>query len=295
MPGGSPEVCGSWRLSFESIATQSEFRYCLWMRRLRRNERARSECPELELQHDGETYRVQLRRLDTARRFILRVRGATRDAVLTMPKRASLKDAADFAERNAAWVGVRLRRLPQQVTFVDGATFPLQGRQTRIVHARGSRGVAWLSDNSSSGATEQVLYVTGGEPHVERRVRDWLRSRARAELLSAVSRYAELLSKPMPPVSLRDTTTRWGSCSSSGSLNFSWRLIMAPREVLSYLAAHEVCHLVHMDHSARFWRLCRSICPETDAAEAWLKAHGPDLHRYGTKSSRSANPGAITF
>jgi predicted metal-dependent hydrolase len=80
---------------------------------------------------------------------------------------------------------------------------------------------------------------------------------------------------------LRDTASRWGSCSSTGRLNFSWRLILAPPFVLDYLAAHEVTHIVHMNHSPLFWKLTRRLFPETDRAEAWLKANGAGLHRFG--------------
>ena len=266
------------------------------MRLFRQTESVRRQRAEIELRHDGETYRVQLKRVDTARRFVLRVRGATRDAVLTMPRRASLKDAAEFAERNAAWVSVRLRRLPQQVPFVDGAVFPLQGAATRIVHAPGERGVVWrVPARESQVDGMPKLYVAGDLPHVERRVGDWLRAQARKEIGAAVAHYAALLSRPTPSISLRDTTTRWGSCSAAGSLNFSWRLIMAPPEVLHYLAAHEVCHLEQMNHSPRFWKLCRSICAETDVAEVWLKAHGADLHRYGAKKAGGSSTTAISF
>jgi len=260
------------------------------MRLFRRMEQTRTQDAQLELSHDGETYRVQLRRVDNARRFILRVRGATRDAVLTMPRRASIKDATEFAERNAAWVGARLRRLPEQVLFVDGSVFPLRGRATRIVHAPGVRGVVWQVERED----ERLLYVAGDEPHVARRVGDWLKAQARRDLEAAVLRHAARLASPMPKFTLRDTTTRWGSCSSAGALNFSWRLILAPPEVLSYLAAHEVCHLRHMNHSGRFWELCRSICDDTDRAEAWLNRHGADLHRYGARPA-GAPSAAISF
>jgi predicted metal-dependent hydrolase len=83
-------------------------------------------------------------------------------------------------------------------------------------------------------------------------------------------------------VSVRDTSSRWGSCSSTGRLSYSWRLILAPPFVLDYLAAHEVAHLVEMNHSARFWRVVRSVCPDMERAKAWIDAHGADLHRYGT-------------
>ena len=87
--------------------------------------------------------------------------------------------------------------------------------------------------------------------------------------------------RPVARITLRDTRSRWGSCSSRGALNFSWRLILAPPTVLDYLAAHEVAHLVHMDHSERFWPVTRGLAPAMDEAEDWLKRHGPGLHRYG--------------
>ena len=80
---------------------------------------------------------------------------------------------------------------------------------------------------------------------------------------------------------MRDQSSRWGSCNSDGVLSFSWRLILAPPFVLDYLAAHEVAHLVEMNHSVRFWRVVARICPEMDRAKAWITAHGNDLHRYG--------------
>ncbi|MDE2579687.1 MAG: M48 family metallopeptidase [Hyphomicrobiales bacterium] len=231
----------------------------------------------LEVRHDDEIYRIEIKRVATARRFILRVRNATRDAVLTMPQRAALKDARDFAERHAAWVGARLRRLPESVPFVDGALIPLRGIDTRIVHNPLARGA--VAQGESDGAP--ALHVSGDAPHIERRVRDWLKAQCRADLEDAVDFYARAIGRAAPRIALRDTTSRWGSCSSTGALSFSWRLILAPPDVLRYLAAHEVCHLVHMDHSDKFWDLCRSICPETDMGEAWLKARGVQLHRFG--------------
>jgi predicted metal-dependent hydrolase len=125
--------------------------------------------------------------------------------------------------------------------------------------------------------------VSGQEPHVSRRVLEYLKRQAKRDLETAVARYAVLLGKPIPKVTLRDTTSRWGSCSAKGSLSFSWRLILAPPFVLDYLAAHEMAHLVHMNHSARFWKLTRKLSSDTDRAEGWLKTHGASLHRFGPK------------
>ena len=236
-----------------------------------------------EVRHDGSTYKVILKRVASARRYTLRVKNESGAIVLTMPTRGSLKDAQAFAERQGAWIGARLRRLPKAVAFEPGAVVPLRGVPHRIVHCEGRRGTVWAEAPSPDllSPGECALCVAGDRAHLERRVRDFLKREARRDLEAAVQHYTRELNLPNRSVGLRDTTSRWGSCSSEGALNFSWRLILAPAYVLDYLAAHEVAHLVYMDHSARFWKLTQKLCPATERAEAWLKAHGKELHRYG--------------
>ena len=231
----------------------------------------------IEVTNGGETFRVALKRVSTSRRFTLRVRAATRDVLLTMPSRSSLQSAREFAERHAAWIGVRLARLPRPVEFVPGSVTPFRGIDHTIVHRPGERGVAWIE----TGARGPLLCVSGDTPHVPRRVADFLKREAREDLQAAVARHAKRLSVKPKRIVLRDTASRWGSCSSTGGLNFSWRLILAPPFVLDYLAAHEVAHIVHMNHSPLFWKLTRRMFPETDRAETWLKVHGAGLHRFG--------------
>ncbi len=188
-----------------------------------------------------------------------------------------MKAAREFAERHAAWIGVRLARLPRPVAFVPGAHAPLRGVDHLIVHVSRARGVVWVGQ----GERGPILCVAGEAPHVSRRVTDFLKREARKDIEAAVTRYARALNVRPKGVAVRDTVSRWGSCSSEGRLSFSWRLILAPPHVLDYLAAHEATHMVHLNHSPKFWTLLRKICPETDRAEAWLKAHGSSLHRYG--------------
>jgi predicted metal-dependent hydrolase len=246
---------------------------------LRLFERRPSAAPvaHLEIAHAGQVFRVALKRVSTSRRFTLRVRAATRDVLLTMPSRSTLKSAREFAERHAAWIGVRLERLPRPVAFVEAAKTPLRGVDHTIVHRPGERGVVW----TEIGAHGPLLCVSGDKPHMGRRVRDFLKREARKDIEAAVARHAVRLNVAPRRITLRDTVSRWGSCSSTGALNFSWRLILAPSEVLDYLAAHEVAHIVHMNHSPMFWKLTRRLFPETDKAEAWLKTHGAYLHRFG--------------
>ncbi len=245
----------------------------------------------LDVNHSGETYRVLLKRAPAARRFTLRIRAASRDVTLTMPRRGALADARDFAERHAAWIGARLRRLPTPVPFAPGEIIPFRGEPHLIVHRPMVRGTVWSESAppdfscvalpGMETAAPKLLCVAGREEHITRRIADFLKMNAKIDLEAAVRRHAGAIGKKAASVTLRDTSSRWGSCTASGSLNFSWRLILAPPSVLDYLAAHEVCHLVHLNHSVRFWALVSSICAQTECAEAWLSAHGSSLHRYG--------------
>jgi predicted metal-dependent hydrolase len=232
-----------------------------------------------DVAHDGEVHRVTLKRSPQTRRFTLRVRAATRDVLLTMPARASLTSARDFAERHSGWIGVRLARLPRPVAFKPSAMAPLRGVEHFIVHRPGARGVVWV-EKSQGGP---FLCVAGERPHVARRVTDFLKREAAKDIEAAVARHAKAIGVKPRRIAVRDTVSRWGSCSSAGRLSFSWRLILAPPFVLDYLAAHEVAHLVHMNHSPKFWALARLLCPDANRAEAWLKAHGSSLHRYGAE------------
>ncbi len=232
---------------------------------------------EIEVRHAGEIYRVALKRLKSSRRFTLRVRAASRDVLLTIPSRSSLASAREFAERHAAWIGARLSRLPRPVAFAPGERLPLRGVEHTIVHAPQARGVVWI-ETRAEGA---LLCVAGEAPHVARRVADFLRREAKGDLEAAVARHALRAGVTPRRITLRDTASRWGSCSTNANLNFSWRLILAPPFVLDYLAAHEVAHIVHMNHSPMFWKLTQRLFPDTERAEAWLKAHGSGLHRFG--------------
>ena len=241
-----------------------------------------SEPPTLEVSHGGETYRVQIRKMRGAQRFTLRVRNATADVVLTMPYRGSVSAAARFAQSHAAWIGVRLKRLPPAVPFEHGAVIPFRGRLHQIVHLSERRGTVWIEDNAlSSPEAPSMLCVAGEAPHVARRIEDHLKAAARTDLQAAVATHCAKLGLRPRSITLRDPVSRWGSCSSSGALSFSWRLILAPTHVLDYLAAHEVAHLAHMNHSAKFWAVVHRLSADVDPAEAWLNAHGSQLHRYG--------------
>jgi predicted metal-dependent hydrolase len=220
---------------------------------------------------------VRLRRHRQARRYTLRIDAPSREVVLTIPSRGSLREARDFAQKHAAWIAARLGRLPEPVRFTPGAVVPLRDVPHRIEHRLGARGTVWVE----TGATgERLLCVAGGAPHLDRRVTDFLKREARRDFEAASRRHAQQLDVAIKRVVVRDQSTRWGSCSTTGVLSFSWRVVMAPDYVLDYLAAHEVAHLVEMNHSRRYWRLVARLVPDFERARAWLHARGTDLHRF---------------
>jgi len=237
-----------------------------------------SEPSSIQVVFERAVYLVRLRRHRQARRYTLRIDAASREVVLTMPPRGAVKEARDFAQKHGGWIAARLKRLPQSAPFTHGIELPLGGVPHRIVHRRGMRGTVW-SENDESG--KPLLCVAGEAPHVNRRVSDFLKRKAQRAVEAAARRYAGDLGVKIRRICVRDQSSRWGSCSSTGVLSFSWRLILAPPFVLDYLAAHEVAHLVELNHSPRFWRLVEQIYPDFERAKAWLDLHGTDLHRYG--------------
>lgn len=232
----------------------------------------------IEVAHGTSRFKVAVKRRTAARRFTLRVSNASGDIVLTLPERADLKAAQVFAEAHGGWIATRLAKRPDMVPFQTGAMVPFRGVPHRIVHWSTIRGVTRATTDRDGQA---ILAVSGETGHVARRVTDFLKREALKDLTQAVDRHTAALGIPARKIAVRDTASRWGSCSSKGHLSFSWRLVMAPTLVLDYLAAHEVAHLKEMNHSHRFWTLTHRLCPRTEEAEAWLKRNGTGLHRYG--------------
>jgi predicted metal-dependent hydrolase len=241
-----------------------------------------TEPQAIDIVFDKAIYLVRVRRHRQARRYTLRIHSATREVVLTMPPRGSLKEAKEFAQKHGGWIAARLGRLPEAAPFAHGIVVPLRGTPHRIVHRRNLRGTVWTETDARG---ERLLCVAGDAPHVNRRVAAFLKREARRDLEAASRRYADELGAKIKRITVRDQSSRWGSCSTTGVLSYSWRLILAPPFVLEYLAAHEVAHLIEMNHSPKFWRLLTRLSPAMARAKVWLDVHGTDLHRYGLLDS----------
>lgn len=193
--------------------------------------------------------------------------------IVTLPQRTARATGMALLVNHAQWVADRLLALPQRVTFEDGVTVSLCGVPHPIRHvAQGRAGVQ---------VEQGEICVSGDADFIPRRVSDFLRAEAKRVLVPQAIAKAALIGARPTRVSLKDTSSRWGSCTASGNLAFSWRLVMAPSCVQDYVVAHEVAHLAHMNHSDRFWSLVDDLTPHTKPAMAWLRSEGLQLLRVG--------------
>lgn len=214
---------------------------------------------------------VHLKRSARARRFSLRVSRLDGKVTLSMPVRAREGEALAFLKGNEDWVRQTLSAMPASAPRLvgPGSLIPVEGRELVLTPATG-RGVRVEDDR---------LLVPGDPATAGPRVSAWLKVLARDRLASASTRYADLVGRRYAFLAIRDTRSRWGSCSPDGRLMYSWRLIMAPPVVLDYVAAHEVAHLVELNHSPAYWKVVTGLCPGWKTQRAWLKTHGNSLHR----------------
>ncbi|WP_045837449.1 M48 family metallopeptidase [Hyphomicrobium sp. 99] len=230
---------------------------------------------------------LEVRRHPGARRLTLRVSRTRRAVIVTLPLQCDLDEAGTFLNRHIDWVRARLDSLPNHVPFEDAAAMPLRGVPHTISFTGNTR--TRLISVDDRQANRPTIVVPGDKERAPDRLTRFLFDEAKSDLATSVAKYARPLAVKPTRIAIRDQTSRWGSCSTTGALSFSWRLILAPSFVLDYVAAHEVAHLSEMNHGPRFWALVKKICPEFETAKQWLQVLGPDLHRYGPAHGQSQN------
>lgn len=221
----------------------------------------------------GREVPLNVRRNPRARRLTLRLDQTSGAAQLSLPRGVALAEGLDFARSRTDWILAQLDSLPPRVPFAEGARVPYLGEPHQIRRAPWARRGVWREAGN--------IWVSGFAEHLSRRVTDHLRQEARRELSGRARDKAAGIGRRVSRVSIRDTRSRWGSCSSDGELNFSWRLILAPEAVLDYVVAHEVAHLVHLNHGPRFWALVDTLTAEVAGPRRWLRENGGALLRYG--------------
>lgn len=220
----------------------------------------------------GDGIVLLVRRSARARRMTLRVPRDGGPPVLTLPRSVPLVEGQAFAESRTKWLQSAISRMPGPSIVDHGVLLPVEG-EGLIVTPAAVRMVQVQGD---------ALLVPPSRP-VGPVVQAFLKHRAHQRLGPACDRFASVLGRPFRAIALRDTKSRWGSCTSDGRLMFSWRLAMAPPVVLDYVAAHEVAHLAHMDHSPRFWAEVARLMPGHEPHRTWLRRHGSELQAWQFK------------
>lgn len=213
-----------------------------------------------------------MRKIKGARKLHLRFRPLSDDVLLTLPHHVSYAVAEDFARSKADWLSRQIATHGARVAFEHGAEIPISGTSHRIQRHDG-RGTPRIENGQ--------LIIHSQPEFLVRRVRDFLVAQARAIIIPHAEHASRELGVTFRTITLRDTGSRWGSCTKDGALSFSWRLVMAPEYVLKYVVYHEMAHRVEMNHSPRFWAVVASLMPEYAAAERWLSRHGHTLYYYG--------------
>lgn len=228
----------------------------------------------------GKSVSVKVRLNPRARRLIVKVHPSTGEVAVVAPSERSVQKALDFARQEGDWIAGRLDRVPDPVYLEPGDTVLFKGN-LYVLRLSPDRGSVWIDND----ATRPTIRVTGKREHAPRRVEDWLKKQARTAITRRINALAEELGVNVTRITVRDATSRWGSCSTSGAISLSWRLIMAPNSVLNYVAAHEVAHLREMNHGTRFWRIVDKLVgqDEAETAQAWLREFGSELHRYNAQ------------
>ena len=216
---------------------------------------------------DGTEIALRLRRSARARRYALRVSRHDGAVTLTLPQRGTEREALRFAQGQLDWIARTLAEIAPPAVVQFGMDLPFEGRPLRLTPAR-------LRAPQIEG---DALLAPEDPARLGTRLEAFLKLAARQRLQAATETHAARLGRPFASITLRDTRSRWGSCSHAGALSYNWRLVMAPPAVLDYVAAHEVAHLAEMNHSPAFWAVVAQLCPGYRTERAWLKREGGAL------------------
>ena len=237
----------------------------------------------MRVEIDGGVVDVRVRASDRARKMRITV-GPLRPPQVVVPTGTSVDQIRRFLDETREWIG-------REVASAE----VIANRQSVLGLDR--KGVVWLAgrpigvqresaDRASAGLTATNVLIVSGTPDQHSAVIErWYRKEARGQLTLTVACEAARLGLNWTSIGIRDPKTRWGSCSHRGHLSFSWRLILAPTEILRYVVVHELCHLVEHNHSKAFWNTLDAACPTWQQSARWLRAYGHELHRYNPASA----------
>ncbi len=205
------------------------------------------------------------------RSMSLKIDRKTGRAQLSLPYLCPLFMAKSFVMAHLVWLKKNIQMTPQKQSFADGMHLSVLGKEVIITHTQ-NRTPVHIENN--------LLIVSGAKEHTHRRVKDFIKSAAYAYIYEKAHQVADISGQKIGRITLKDTVSRWGSCSSTHNLSFCWRLALAPTYVLDYVIIHEVAHLSHMNHSLQFWAHVRGLGGQTQKAKKWLAQNSGYLHSF---------------
>lgn len=214
---------------------------------------------------------VKVKKTSVAKKMVLRIDSKDHCAILSIPKYCSQRQALKFLQENEVWIINTLANLPKLSNFADGDEISVFGETYKIYHENKHKGTCFEGN---------LLKVGGDIAFLHRRVKDFLKKNAVDKLAEMSISTAEKIGVKIASVTVKDTKSRWGSCSTKGNINYNWRIVLAPKKVIDYLVCHEVSHLKHPNHSTAFWNMVESLCPSYKDSRNWLKTHGKELYKY---------------
>lgn len=210
-----------------------------------------------------------------AKRLALRVDIKSRKVNLVIPKRSSISKAYQFALENKYWIREQINSLPENITYHDGVVIPVLGADRTInIYYDSTRKTTDIALTGSN------ITIRTNKEDISPRLTRFLKSLAKDTLTGLAHKKAAQIGKTINRVDIKDTVSRWGSCSHDGKISFNWRLIFAPESAMDYVIAHEVAHLKHLDHSPAFWKVCEDLSQNYSAGKSWMRRYSSDLYKY---------------
>ncbi len=216
-------------------------------------------------------FETKIKKSSIAKKITLRIDEKERVPLLTIPTKCSQHQAINFLKANYNWIINTLAKLPPQTKFHNGDNLSFFGKNYTILHSPEQKGSFFEKD---------FIKISGKTEFLHRRTVDFLKKQTLIKLTDMSIQKASLLGCKINSITIKDTKSRWGSCSTLGNINYNWRICMAPTEIINYLVCHETTHLKHPNHSSSFWQTLESICPNYKECRNWLKINGKNLYKY---------------
>lgn len=215
---------------------------------------------------------IEVKKSTKSKKISLRIDSKLNKAVLSIPRFCSLQKSLDFVVMHKQWIAEKLRELPEKKLFEDGEIISLFGEELKIVHSPNTKAGVHIKGKN--------IIISGSLDFLHRRTKDFIIKTSKEKFYNLSKQKADEISERLNRVFIKDTKSRWGSCSSLRNINYSWRIALAPYHVFEYIVAHEVSHLKHQDHSQNFWNTVKELCPKYEISYKWLQKNGKDLHIY---------------